>query len=268
MDLFRGELMDGPLLRNSPDCESFVPAIREGLRVLLGAHNYAQDIGCGRWDFAVEIASLHEAGLATSDLRWLVCKNYVEHAREISVPGANGRQFESEGRLTFHRETAFVLTDIGVRVAQRVAEDASRDAFARANGHRPTQGNGVHASTLTDSVPSSSPYPVFAPHWDRDRHELRVGDCLVKVFKLPSPVQESILAAFEEEHWPPRIDDPLSPEAALDSKQRLHDAIKSLNRNQRNRLLRFRGDGTGEGILWEFAAENRARLVVSRAREA
>ena len=89
------------------------------------------------------------------------------------------------------------------------------------------------------------------PRWDGSRHELRWGRSLVKVFKSPSSNQETMLMAFEEEGWPPRIDDPLSPHPHVDPKQRLHDAIKGLNRNQKNRLIRFMGDGTGEGIRWE-----------------
>jgi hypothetical protein len=34
---------------------------------------------------------------------------------------------------------------------------------------------------------------------------------VVKEFKLPAPNQETILTAFQEEGWPPRIDDPLPP---------------------------------------------------------
>jgi hypothetical protein len=73
----------------------------------------------------------------------------------------------------------------------------------------------------------------------------------VKQFKVPAPNQEIILAAFEEENWTARIDDPLVPHPAIDSKRRLHDTINSLNRNQKNPLLRFLGDGNGEGICWE-----------------
>jgi hypothetical protein len=60
--------------------------------------------------------------------------------------------------------------------------------------------------------------------------------------------------AFEEEHWPPRIDDPLPKNPELLPKRRLHDAIKSLNRNQKRSLIRFMGDGTGEGVRWELHA--------------
>ena len=89
------------------------------------------------------------------------------------------------------------------------------------------------------------------PKWDRDRRELRLGGQLVKVFKLPSPLQEAILMAFEEEHWPPKIDDPLPVHPDLSQSARFHDTIKSLNRNQKSCLIRFMGDGTGEGIRWE-----------------
>ena len=58
--------------------------------------------------------------------------------------------------------------------------------------------------------------------------------------------------AFEEEDWPVRIDDPLPPRSGLDPKRRLHDSIKSLNRHQKSRVLRFCGDGSGEGVRWEL----------------
>src|SRR5262249_20753115 len=89
------------------------------------------------------------------------------------------------------------------------------------------------------------------PSWDRDRRELRLGGVLVKRFKAPAPNQEAILAAFEEEGWPPRIDDPISPQLSQDPKHRLHDTINALNRHQKNRLVGFLGDGSGEGVRWE-----------------
>jgi hypothetical protein len=58
-----------------------------------------------------------------------------------------------------------------------------------------------------------------------------------------------LLAAFEEQHWARRIDDPLPP-GRVDRKERLHDTIKRLNRHQRHRLLHFGGDGTSEGVYW------------------
>jgi hypothetical protein len=60
-----------------------------------------------------------------------------------------------------------------------------------------------------------------------------------------------VLCAFEEEGWPARIDDPLPPQQDQDSKRRLSDTIKCLNRKQSHHLIHFRGDGTGEGVVWE-----------------
>ena len=84
------------------------------------------------------------------------------------------------------------------------------------------------------------------------RHELRLGETLVKKFKWRAANQEAILCAFEEEGWPPHIDDPLPPILDKDPKRRLSDAIKCLNRKQLNTLVRFSGDGTGEGVYWEL----------------
>jgi hypothetical protein len=67
-----------------------------------------------------------------------------------------------------------------------------------------------------------------------------------------SPNQERIIAAFEEEGWPRRIDDPLPPHPEQDPKHRLRDTIKSLNRHQVNRLLHLTGDGTGQGVRWQI----------------
>ena len=64
--------------------------------------------------------------------------------------------------------------------------------------------------------------------------------------------QETVLSAFQEEGWPHYIDDPLAPAVEQNPKQRLRDTIKGLNSNQRRRLLRFRGDGTGERVRWEL----------------
>jgi hypothetical protein len=69
---------------------------------------------------------------------------------------------------------------------------------------------------------------------------------------VPAANQERVLAAFEEEGWPVHIDDPLPPSPDQDSKRRLHDTINSLNRNQKCPLIRFVGDGTGQGVRWEF----------------
>jgi len=205
--------------------------IRTVLLQLAESYDYASDAGRDRWDFATEIGSLSGSGLTIADFRYLACKGYVEHAREITLPGDPGRTFRPEGELTFGEQTCFVLTEAGLAVAR-----AARREKSVARRRRASDGNG-RAS-------------VVLPHFDPKLRELRVGDQLVKHFKSPAPNQQVILSAFEEEGWPPRIDDPLPPHPDQDSKRRLNDTIKSLNRHQKSRLIHFEGDGTGEGVRW------------------
>ena len=93
------------------------------------------------------------------------------------------------------------------------------------------------------------------PQWDQQCRVLRVGQCVVKQFRRPSPNQDMVLSAFQEEGWPHRIDDPLPPQGEQGPKCRLHDTIKWLNRHQEHRLIRFLGDGTGEGVCWELISD-------------
>lgn len=96
-------------------------------------------------------------------------------------------------------------------------------------------------------VRPETPAPAV-PHWDAALRTLFVGDQVAKRFKQPAPNQIPILQAFEEEQWSSRIDDPL-PGA---QRERLNDTISELNKNHETpSLIRFHGDGTGEGIIWK-----------------
>jgi hypothetical protein len=79
-----------------------------------------------------------------------------------------------------------------------------------------------------------------------------VGRVLIKRLRQPSSTQEIVLVAFEDEGWPPKIDDPLRPQEGMDQKYRLRATIRSLNTHQNCPLLRFFGDGTGTSVCWEF----------------
>ena len=214
-----------------------------GLLLLLQAHEYAVDVDRDRWEFAVELAELRRAGLTKADCRWLICKGWAELARELRARTGGDRQFRLETGLIISTRACIVLSSNGVQVAREQLRRRSEQSQSEQHSLK---------SALVARV---------APCWDRERHELRVGGMLVKQFKLPSPNQEMILTAFEEEHWPPRIDDPLPPSKKFDAKQRLHDTIKNLNRNQKHRLIRFMGDGTGQGVRWEFEVEAAAAAI-------
>jgi hypothetical protein len=195
--------------------------------------------------FAVEIRRLRAVGLGECDLRWMICRQLIEHADEITRIGENRRHFQPLGELNLTERTCFVVTSLGV------------DVFDSGDPRGTTQ------HVLPDGTPSGNvdrechtarklqPPNSQKPQWDPIRHELRLGERLIKRFRHRSPNQEAILAAFEEEGWPRQVDDPLTPVEDGDPKRRLNDTIKGLNHHQENPLMRFHGDGTGEAIFWE-----------------
>jgi len=222
-------------------------AIGAGLGELLKAYEYALDAGRTMWDLAVEISLLRELGLTPSDLRWLICKGYLAHARDVTRPEDGRRAFRGSANLVFTKRSCFVLTNKGASYARSMMPlNSSVFTLLEHNIESTgTNGNGG-LKAITHSV---------KPHWDSQRHELWVANQLVKQFKGQALNQERILAVFEEEDWAARIDDPLPLTEEIDPKRRLHDTIKCLNRKQRHQLIHFRGDGSGEGIIWELAGQ-------------
>ena len=92
------------------------------------------------------------------------------------------------------------------------------------------------------------------PDWDPDRRQLRLRGRVLKEFRQPAPNQITVLSAFQAGGWARRIADPLPPFFGNDSsaaQQRLHETIKNLNRGLPPGTVRFRGDGSGRGVLWE-----------------
>jgi hypothetical protein len=232
---FTGELRQGTV--DPPETN---PVMLMGVAILLQAHGYASKLGRETWEFAIEIQILRAAGLTHSDLRWLRCKGYVDHAIEITSRDDRRRVFQPSANLSFNKRTCFVLTPDGVQFACSIHCRPEGDEEPDSTGERPSREGGTLGRV---------------PVWDRDRQTLHLGDVLVKHFKTAAPNQEAILSAFEEDGWPPRIDDPIPPLPGQDPKARLHDTINALNRNQKRRLIHFLGDGRGQGVLWELIQE-------------
>jgi hypothetical protein len=236
------------------------------LAALLEAHLYARDADHDTWDFAIDFRSLRRLGVTSWDCRWLVAKGLARHGIEQTLPGEPSRSFRQGAVLVFARRTCLVLTEAGVEYARNLgclplAPNAGLPLVA-ASGEiglkaslleQSISHTSISSATAAASVSSAAISTLaMSPTWDRDRQQLRVGKLIVKEFKVPASNQEAILAAFQEENWPPRIDDPLSPVPDQDPKRRLHDTINSLNRNQKQSLIRFLGDGSGQGVRWEF----------------
>jgi hypothetical protein len=206
----------------------------EPFRILLAAYYDAQILKRDVWDFAVEIRFLERAGMSYSLLRFSAGLGEVLLAREVFSRGSQKRSFEPTGNFLITRHTCVVLTEKGAAVALAAVRQAKQFARARRNG---SLKNG-RATRLR-------------PSWDSAVRELRLGSRFLKRFTKLAVNQELILAAFEEEGWPPRIDDPLPPKPGADPKQRLRETITNLNRSRISPFLCFRGDGTGTGICWQ-----------------
>jgi hypothetical protein len=223
--------------------------VQEALGVLLDAYQYAQGLDLDPWDFAVELSTLRPLGLTNSDCRWLIARGWVECGFELTLAGDERRSFRRSTNLKLSKRSCVVLTDVGVSAASRNSDEL-RWAEVKDQLNAGEEGAGHRAELFPGLVASGA--AECKPVWDRDRQQLRAGAKIVKQFKVPAPNQEAVLAAFQEENWPPRIDDPLRPEPEQDPKRRLHDTINSLNRNQRHSIIRFLGDGSGQGVRWEL----------------
>jgi hypothetical protein len=200
--------------------------------LLLKARRCARCAERDPWEFAVELEELKQIGVSNTQLRWLICRGYLEVRRELTGPQDGARRFARHTNLHFPDNCCFVLTAAGEQLAE-----------ASLNRHFPG------LSHPRDSKLAASP---TCPRWDAVLRELRWGELVVKSFRVPSPNQELVLTAWEEECWPVQIADPLPRGVGIDTKRRLHDTIKRLNRNQVHRLLRFEGDGRGLGVRWSL----------------
>ena len=168
----------------------------DSLSLLLRGALYAQNACRPTWDFAIELGQLRAAGLNDCDLRWLACKGYIEHGVENARRTGVARGFDNLSDLRFTRRSSFALTPRGLVLAKSLLDDAMA---LRAELAGPCAAVSRRRTRRVASV----------PNWDRQRRELRLGRIVVKQYRVPAENQELILAAFEEEAWPARIDDPL-----------------------------------------------------------
>ena len=221
--------IDAPQVAWTENSDLIPDRVWIAVHTLLRAHDLAQDSNAEPLQFAVEIQSIIKSA-DRNDLRWLMMKNVIEHYRETTAIEDSLRAFQRDHSMKFTRRSCFILSPVGVEHVRGLPQVEH------------------HAASLRRSEPVVR---TDRPTWDSSRQTLRFGENLVKQFRVPSPNQQAILSAFEEEDWPPRILDPLPPHPAIDPKRRLHDAIKGLNRNQKSDCVRFLGDGTGEGVQWE-----------------
>jgi hypothetical protein len=230
-------------------------SLRAGLAVLWRAYICAHDTGGNVWDFALRTGRLYEAGMTSSDLRWMIAKGFAEHGEETSGYDDPHRSFRRSNGYFFNDHTCLILTPSGAALAEHVFRETARSpqatlsALAAVAGQTATGANARQA-TYETKTPARS---AQKPRWDVTRRELSLSGLIVKRFRVPARNQETILSVFEEEGWAEHIHDPLPVTQDIDAPTRLHDAINRLNRCQMNPLLRFHGDGKGTGVFWQLS---------------
>jgi hypothetical protein len=217
--------------------------VQSALHLLQKSNAYAEDVGQDIWQFATEIGLLRKLGLSDSAMRWLLCRGEVLHADEITKICDSRRSFRALGMFTLTPTTCFISKPLNH------------------TGQRFSSFGGQISIESCDCFPTPEPQKL-TPFWDDIRHELLLGERVVKRFKHKSRNQEAILATFQEDGWPYRVFDPLSPIPDCDPKRRLNDTIKGLNHHQENALIRFRGDGTGEAVIWELTAGGKSNPTI------
>jgi hypothetical protein len=229
---------------------------RVALGLLRQAYCCAQDAGADLWDFALETGRLFDTGMTISDLRWLVAKGFAEHGQEQSVYGGPHRAFRRGQGFFFDQVTCVVLTPSGAAFVDQVLAGpvVSLHLFQHLEidpiaGTEAAVLDNLHPA---NDDPSGTTGTALKPCWNSRRRELSLDGRVIKRYRVPAPNQEAILSAFEEEGWPEHIDDPLPVRGDIDPPTRLHDVINRLNGCQSHRLLRFTGNGNGDGVCWEL----------------
>jgi hypothetical protein len=213
--------------------DSFSAAEQALVLYLLEGHSNAVRDRCDPWQFAVNLHDLQLRGLSAPALHALLRAGLVLHGIERLDPDAADRSIQPVLHRHLSSVSCFILSEEGVHRACALL--AQRDAAVTADQLGPS------AAALL---------PSFARNADGSRTLSCLGQ-VVRVFRRFAPVEEKILETFEARHWPLWIADPLPRLDRGNPKIRLKQAITRLNDKQDPLLLRFHGDGNGQGVRWE-----------------
>jgi hypothetical protein len=196
------------------------PCAQAVLALLLGHRTCAALRGRGPLEGAVGWPLLQEeAGVDAARLRSLLAAGLIQDANEAGT--AQGPQAQSR----------FVLTAAGCQLAYRVIAAPVGPRLAAQTCRRP-------------------PAPGEKPHWDRAGRALWFAGAVVLRFRRSAGNQERLLDAFEEQGWPPEIDDPLPRLRRVKPGERLRDTVKHLNAHLGGEPLHFRVDTEGRAVFW------------------
>ncbi len=212
-------------------CAILGTTIRDGIEHLGRAWVLAHDAERPLPEFGVELQCLHELGLKNSELRWLLCKGYIEHYWDLTLPGERGRTTRRTLSLRFSKRSCFAMTQAGWE-------------FAEQFNYTPQM------QTRHDTHPDADERRATStPVWNAMSRQLTVDGFVLKTFQVPSSNQELILTAFEEEGWVAQIDNPLPPSKSVNCRTRLNQTLYRLNRSLVPPLIHF-SCSNGHRVYW------------------
>ncbi len=185
----------------------------------------------------VSLSTFHRKGVLDHILLWMWYQGHVDYC-QLARPHVHAHSLgTAQSNLLFAPCDSFWLTDHG-------------DAFANiflSNALFPDRDD------MFETTWSSLLLGQLLPSYDHENRIFHWGARLLKWFRQPAENQELVLCGEEELDWPTWMDDPLPRINGKNSKVRVHDTIKDLNRHQQiSELVHFRGDGTGTRIGWQY----------------
>ncbi|MEX1027807.1 MAG: hypothetical protein WD049_07345, partial [Candidatus Paceibacterota bacterium] len=183
-------------------------------------------------EFGVDIRCLRKVGFTDSELRWLLCKGYIEHYWDLTLPGERGRTIRRILSLRFSKRSCFALTQAGWDFAEQF--------------NYTSQMQTRHATNPDADERRATSIPA----WNAMSRQLTVDGFVLKTFQVPSSNQERILTAFEEEAWAAQIDNPLPPSKSVNCRTRLTQTLYRLNRSLVPPLIHF-SCSNGDRVYWE-----------------
>jgi len=218
-----------------------------------------------RWKSVVRLDAILQDQLDANEFAWLIGKGYVFAERQVGRNQPERTLGVGMGRALRPGHPWVWLTPARVALADYLLR-----CYALVSRSIPQVDIWDHPG---DPIPPPAFFlhPELTPHWENRTYDLWAGPIPIKSYSRHAPNQMDVLDAFQQQGWPRRTESPLQcDDYEIDPQQQLHDTIRDLNRTLKLRIIRFRGDGTGKGVLWEWSApvgSRRGRRNPSRRRQ-
>ena len=246
------------------------------LRLLHQALDDAEGAGQDKWQFAIRKAALLAADATVNDLRWLLSWRWIEHASEVSRPGAAARIFEKLPALALPNDACFVLTHLGRvfiedngpgpddhrHLQQRLMPSALDDRRSPARDYRaaaqpkpssPRRHGSRVAPHLAVGRAATQRLPAtrLVPEWRIEEGELYFRDELaLRRGRKAAKLVELLLTSFQAANWKSAIPNPFI-DGASDPAQQIVEAVRRLNDSLLVNTLRFHAHYGGGIVSWD-----------------